>query len=119
MRSALEKMGAPADLVVAVEHPSMEKTGELMRACDRVLATGGGAMVHSAYSSGTPALGVGVGNAVITVDDTADLDDAAEKVHTLIFLCFFKCFRSNLFTSPFFLADSHLEDARLGRFLQR
>ena len=37
-------------------------------------------MVNAAYSSGTPALGVGVGNAVITVDDTADLDDAAEKI---------------------------------------
>jgi sulfoacetaldehyde dehydrogenase len=48
--------------------------------CDRVLATGGGAMVTAAYSSGTPALGVGVGNAVVTVDETADLDDAAEKI---------------------------------------
>src|SRR3546814_6235718 len=37
-------------------------------------------MVTSADSSGTPALGVGVGNAVITVDDTADLDDASEKI---------------------------------------
>ena len=37
-------------------------------------------MVTAAYSSGTPALGVGVGNAVVTVDDTADLDDAAEKI---------------------------------------
>ena len=37
-------------------------------------------MVTAAYSSGTPALGVGVGNAVITVDETADLDDAAEKI---------------------------------------
>jgi sulfoacetaldehyde dehydrogenase len=51
-----------------------------MRQCDLVLATGGGAMVHAAYSSGSPALGVGVGNAVITVDDTADLDAAAEKI---------------------------------------
>ena len=51
-----------------------------MAQCDRVLATGGGAMVTAAYSSGTPALGVGVGNAVITVDETADLDDAAEKI---------------------------------------
>jgi sulfoacetaldehyde dehydrogenase len=51
-----------------------------MKQCDRILATGGGAMVSAAYSSGTPALGVGVGNAVITVDDTADLDDAAEKI---------------------------------------
>jgi sulfoacetaldehyde dehydrogenase len=51
-----------------------------MKQCDRILATGGGAMVQAAYSSGTPALGVGVGNAVITVDETADLDDAAEKI---------------------------------------
>ncbi len=80
MRSALERMGAPADLVIAIETPSAEKTNELMRQCDRILATGGSPMVHAAYSSGTPALGVGVGNAVITVDDTADLDDAAEKI---------------------------------------
>ncbi|HVR89813.1 MAG TPA: aldehyde dehydrogenase family protein [Novosphingobium sp.] len=80
MRDALVKMGAPADLVIGIDTPSVEKTNELMRQCDRVLATGGAAMVTAAYSSGTPALGVGVGNAVITVDDTADLDDAAEKI---------------------------------------
>lgn len=80
MRDALVKLGAPADLVIAIETPSVEKTNEVMKQCDRVLATGGGPMVKAAYSSGTPALGVGVGNAVITVDDTADLDDAAEKI---------------------------------------
>lgn len=80
MREALVKLGAPADLVIAIEVPSLETTNELMAQCDRVLATGGGAMVTAAYSSGTPALGVGVGNAVITVDETADLDDAAEKI---------------------------------------
>lgn len=80
MRAALVKLGAPADLVIAIEIPSVDKSIELMKQCDRVLATGGGAMVEAAYSSGTPALGVGVGNAVITVDDTADLDEAAEKI---------------------------------------
>jgi sulfoacetaldehyde dehydrogenase len=80
MREALVKMGAPADLVLSIDTPSVEKTNELMKQCDRVLATGGAAMVTAAYSSGTPALGVGVGNAVITVDETADLDDAAEKI---------------------------------------
>lgn len=80
MREALVKCGAPADLVISIDTPSLDKTNELMRQCDRVLATGGGAMVTAAYSSGTPALGVGVGNAVITVDETADLDDAAEKI---------------------------------------
>lgn len=80
MREALVKMGAPADLVISIDVPSVNKTNELMKQCDRILATGGGAMVTAAYSSGTPALGVGAGNAVITVDDTADLDDAAEKI---------------------------------------
>ena len=80
MREAIVKMGAPADLVISIDVPSVNKTNELMIQCDRVLATGGGAMVTAAYSSGTPALGVGVGNAVVTVDETADLDDAAEKI---------------------------------------
>jgi len=80
MRDALVAMGAPADLVISIDTPTLDKTNELMKQCDRILATGGGAMVKAAYSSGTPALGVGVGNAVITVDETADLDDAAEKI---------------------------------------
>ena len=82
MREAIVAMGAPADLVQSIDVPSLEKTNELMRQCDRVLATGGAAMVEAAYSSGTPALGVGVGNAVITVDDSADLDEAADKIRT-------------------------------------
>ena len=80
MREAIVKMAAPADLVIGIDIPSVNKTNELMKQCDRVLATGGSAMVTAAYSSGTPALGVGVGNAVVTVDATADLDDAAEKI---------------------------------------
>ena len=40
MRDAIEKMGAPADLVIAIEIPSLETTNELMQQCDRVLATG-------------------------------------------------------------------------------
>ncbi len=80
MRDALVRMGAPADLVIAIEMPTLEKTNELMKQCDRILATGGAPMVKAAYASGTPALGVGAGNAVITVDETADLDDAAEKI---------------------------------------
>lgn len=80
MREAIVAVGGPADLVQSIDVPSLDKTNELMRQCDRILATGGSAMVGAAYSSGTPALGVGVGNAVITVDDSADLDDAADKI---------------------------------------
>lgn len=80
MRAAITKMGAPADIVQGIVTPSMELTNEVMKQCDLILATGGPGMVKAAYSSGTPAYGVGAGNAVITVDETADLDEAAEKI---------------------------------------
>ena len=57
MREAIVKMGAPADLVQAIDIPSLELTNEVMAQCDLVMATGGAAMVQAAYSSGTPAYG--------------------------------------------------------------
>ncbi|WP_432407863.1 acylating sulfoacetaldehyde dehydrogenase [Wukongibacter sp. M2B1] len=80
MREALKKYGAPEDLLIAIEEPTMEASGELMKQCDLVVATGGSGMVKAAYSSGTPAYGVGAGNAVVVVDETADLKEAANKI---------------------------------------
>jgi sulfoacetaldehyde dehydrogenase len=80
MRAACEQVGAPADLVQLLGRPSIAGTQELMRRADLVVATGGAGMVTAAYSSGTPAYGVGVGNAVHVVDETADLDDAAAAI---------------------------------------
>jgi len=77
MRKGCKAIGVPEDLIQIVEKPSIAKTQELMRQSDLVVATGGVDMVRSAYSSGTPAYGVGVGNSVHVVDETADLDDAA------------------------------------------
>jgi len=51
-----------------------------MRQVDVVMATGGGAMVKAAYSSGTPAFGVGPGNAVQMIAEDADVKDAVAKV---------------------------------------
>ena len=51
-----------------------------MKHVDLIVATGGSAMVKVAYSSGTPAYGVGAGNSVVVVDETADLEDAAKKI---------------------------------------
>jgi sulfoacetaldehyde dehydrogenase len=82
MRAACEQVGAPADLVQSLPAPSLPKTQELMRQADLVVATGGAGMVRAAYSSGTPAYGVGVGNAVHVVDDTADVADAAAAILT-------------------------------------
>ena len=82
MRAACEQVGAPADLVQSLPSPSLAKTQELMRQADLIVATGGAGMVRAAYSSGTPAYGVGVGNAVHVVDETADLADAAAAIVT-------------------------------------
>ena len=77
----LKKVGAPLDLIQLIEEPSIDLAKELMSSVDLVIATGGGPMVKSAYSSGTPAYGVGAGNAVVIVDETADLEAAAEKIY--------------------------------------
>ena len=80
MRATLKKYDAPEDLILTIDEPSIELSGELMAQCDLVVATGGAGMVKSAYSSGTPAYGVGAGNAVVIVDETADIKDAAHKI---------------------------------------
>lgn len=82
MRAACVQVGAPADLVQSLPAPSLPKTQELMRQADLVVATGGVGMVKAAYSSGTPAYGVGVGNSVHVVDETADIADAAKAIVT-------------------------------------
>ncbi len=80
MQAELEKLGLPKDLLISIEDPTVEISNELMKQCDLVVATGGAGMVKAAYSSGTPAYGVGAGNAVVIVDETADLEAAANKI---------------------------------------
>lgn len=81
MWAGLRKVDAPKDLIQVIEEPSIDLSKELMSKVDLVIATGGGPMVKSAYSSGTPAYGVGAGNAVVIVDETADLAEAAKKIY--------------------------------------
>lgn len=80
MREVLKKYDAPEDLIIDIQASSLEDSNELMKQCDLVVATGGAGLVKAAYSSGTPAYGVGAGNAVVIVDETADLKDAANKI---------------------------------------
>jgi len=53
----------------------------LMEQADLIVATGSQNNVRAAYSSGTPAIGVGAGNVPVIIDSSADLDDAAQKIH--------------------------------------
>ncbi|HXX25642.1 MAG TPA: aldehyde dehydrogenase family protein [Pseudolabrys sp.] len=81
MRAELKKIGAPEDLVQILPPPaSKDMTQALMQAADLVVATGSQDNVRRAYSSGTPAIGVGTGNVPVIIDETADLDDAAQKI---------------------------------------
>ena len=74
--------GGPDNLVQTVTNGSIETTQELMKVVDVVVATGGGAMVKSAYSSGRPSFGVGAGNVPVIIDRDVDLKDAVEKIVT-------------------------------------
>ncbi|MDR1067881.1 MAG: aldehyde dehydrogenase family protein [Clostridiales Family XIII bacterium] len=82
IRSVLRRFDAPEDLVQSVEpeYVSVEVSKQIMEQCDFVVATGGSGLVKQAYSSGTPCIGVGTGNVVCMVDETADLADAADKI---------------------------------------
>jgi sulfoacetaldehyde dehydrogenase len=79
MREVLKREGAPPDLLQCVEKASIPLAQELMAICDLVIATGGPAMVKAAYSSGTPAFGVGPGNSTLVIDETANIEEAARN----------------------------------------
>jgi acyl-CoA reductase-like NAD-dependent aldehyde dehydrogenase len=83
LRQVLDRHGASADLVQGVvRRPTRRTTAALMRhpGVSMILATGGAAMVKAAYSSGTPAIGVGPGNAPAWICADADVEQAARMV---------------------------------------
>ena len=82
LRRAAEGAGAPAGSIGVITTPTMEATRELMsnRSTRLILATGGGAMVRAAYSSGTPAIGVGAGNGPAYIHKSADPALAVKRI---------------------------------------
>lgn len=81
VHAELDRIHAPRDLVLQLPAPvTRENTFELMRLADLVVATGSARNVRGAYESGTPAIGVGVGNVAVIVDETANIADAATKI---------------------------------------
>jgi sulfoacetaldehyde dehydrogenase len=80
-RAELAKAGLDPDLIQILAAPiDKPATQALMALADLVVVTGSQNNVRRAYSSGTPAIGVGAGNVPVIVDETADLDVAAEKI---------------------------------------
>lgn len=78
IRKAIGAQGAPEDLIQILDEVTLENSQALMKACDLIIATGGSGMVKAAYSSGTPAYGVGPGNPPVVLDRDYDLTDAAK-----------------------------------------
>lgn len=80
LNQALAELGAPKNIIQCIEEPSIDTTKELMQKCDVIIATGGAAMVQSAYSSGHPAFGVGPGNVQTIIDKGFDYKTAAAQI---------------------------------------
>lgn len=82
IRQAIAEAGANENLVSCISIPTMEATSALMHHRDvaLILATGGSAMVKAAYSSGTPAIGVGPGNGPAYLEKTCDLPLAVKRI---------------------------------------
>lgn len=81
IHAQFDRIGAPRDLVQVLPAPiSKASTMALMQACDLVVATGSQANVRAAYTCGTPAFGVGAGNVAGIVDETADVEAAADRI---------------------------------------
>ena len=82
IRQAIAEAGGNENLVSCISIPTMQATDNLMRHPDTamILATGGSAMVRAAYSSGTPAIGVGPGNGPAYIERTCDLPLAVKRI---------------------------------------
>ena len=82
MHDAAVEAGAPEGIIGCVSMPSMQATNELMHAPEvsMIIATGGSALVKSAYSAGKPALGVGPGNVPAYIERSANIKKAVKNI---------------------------------------
>lgn len=82
IRNAVERAGAPADIVQSISLTTIDATNTLLKHRDIgvILATGGEAMVRAAYSSGNPAIGVGPGNGPAYIEKSADIPLAVKRI---------------------------------------
>ncbi len=80
MREALKAQGAPEDILQCLQNVNITMSQALMSKVNLIIATGAQGMVRSAYSSGTPAFGVGAGNSTMVIDETAG-QNIAECAH--------------------------------------
>ena len=82
LSEAAESAGAPKGLIQCLSEPTIEGTDALMKnkKVAVILATGSNPMVKAAYSSGTPAYGVGSGNVPAFIERTANYEKAVKDI---------------------------------------
>jgi len=81
IHAEFDKIGVDRDLVQMIPSPgTKDKTQRMLEITDLVVVTGSQNNVRRAYTSGTPAIGVGAGNVTVIVDETAELAAAAAKI---------------------------------------
>ena len=83
IQNVLKQLDLPVNLIQTAQQPSSRALTQAFMTHDDVhfiLATGGPSMVKSAYQSGTPAIGVGKGNAPVWIEKTCDVKKAADDV---------------------------------------
>ncbi len=82
LSQAAQEAGCPKGAIGCISTPTMEAVQELMHHehTRLILATGGGAMVKAAYSSGKPAIGVGAGNGPAYIHRSADIPAAVARI---------------------------------------
>jgi len=82
INKALKEAGAPENLVVTVEKPSIDEANTMINheKIRMLVATGGPGIVNIVLSSGKKAIGAGAGNPPVVVDETADIEKAAKDI---------------------------------------
>jgi acetaldehyde dehydrogenase (acetylating) len=117
LTDAAEKAGAPKNLLSCMTSPTIEGTNELMknRNTSIILATGNTPMVKAAYSSGTPAYGVGPGNVPAFIERTANVKKAVADI------CSGKTFDNGVLcsTESAVIVDSSLNSIAREEFIKR
>lgn len=82
MEDAAVAAGAPKGIISCISKSTMAATNDLMKCKEvkMILATGGPGMVHAAYSSGKPAVGVGAGNSPSYIEKTANIHQSVKDI---------------------------------------
>jgi acyl-CoA reductase-like NAD-dependent aldehyde dehydrogenase len=82
INEAIVEAGGPANLVSALENPTIETAQEIMthKGVNLLTVTGGIGVVREAMKSGKRAVCAGPGNPPALVDETADIDQAGRDI---------------------------------------